>query len=273
VGYRSATPSLVKVQKYGLRRGDTTNKRPWLFTSRIWPLFPDCAIQGTSARFPIRRVFCIGRNYRWPGDPEPFVREAPFFFMKPSDCVVAAQGVLPYPPGTEEFCHEIELVVAIGKDGIDIPEGDAFDFVWGFAAGLDMTRRDQHRAARQLGRPWEGSKAFDQSAPMTPLVPAGQVLQSMSNDHPFQAGTLPTLPTLHGSIWLDVNREPRQQANIADLLWQVPALISFLSSSVQLRAGDLIFTGTPFGVGPVGPGDVLTGGIEHIGTFSVTIGQ
>jgi fumarylpyruvate hydrolase len=214
---------------------------------------PSLAVSGSAARFPIRRVFCVGRNYRWPGATTE--REAPFFFMKPADAVNAAEGQIPFPPLTAEFCHEIELVVAIGKDGAGIAAVDAPAHVWGYAVGLDLTRRDQQTEAKQLGRPWEGAKAFDHSAPCTALVPVE------ARGHPKQ-----------GAVWLKVNGEMRQQSDLADLIWPIADLISVISHSVALKAGDLIFSGTPSGVAALEPGDAVTGGIAGIGEFSMTIG-
>ena len=217
---------------------------------------PSLAVEGTTSRFPIRRVFCVGRNYsehaREMGhDPD---REPPFFFMKPADAVVAAQGSIAYPPLTQDLHHEVELVVAIGKGGVDIAPQDALDHVWGYAVGLDLTRRDLQGLAKKAGRPWEWGKAFDQSAPATPLVPVSRI------GHPEK-----------GLIWLDVNGAERQRGDLADQIWSVKEVIAYISQSVALKAGDLIYTGTPAGVGALQPGDVLTGGVEGIGEFSLTI--
>ena len=214
--------------------------------------------QGQSARFPVRRVFCIGRNYWWETSasgeyPE---REAPFFFMKPADCVVPAEGMIAYPPLTNEFCHEIELVVAIGKDGRNIAADDALSHVWGYAAGLDLTRRDLQMEAKGQGRPWEGAKAFDASAPCSPLVPATRI------GHPQQ-----------GAIWLAVNGVERQRSDLSQFIWPVRDIISFLSDSVELKAGDLIFTGTPTGVAALEAGDIISAGIDGVAQFSVTVGS
>jgi fumarylpyruvate hydrolase len=216
------------------------------------------AVQGSDSRFPVRRVFCVGRNYWWDAAvngqrPE---REAPFFFMKPADAVVPAVGDIPFPPLTKEFCHEIELVVAIGKDGQDIPASAALDHVWGYAAGLDLTRRDQQMLAKEHGRPWEGAKAFDASAPCGPLAPASVI------GHPQR-----------GAVWLDVNGSARQRTDLAELIWPVADIVSFISSSVTLRAGDLIFTGTPTGVGALQPGDMVEAGIDGIGSLAMTVGR
>ena len=218
---------------------------------------PSLAIRGEGGRFPIRRVFCIGRNYAWDAAPSASaaVRDPLFFFMKPADTVVAAEGTLAHPPLTDDFCHEIELVVAIGRDGTDIAVQDALEHVWGYAAGLDLTRRDLQLEAKALGRPWEGAKAFDAAAPCSPLVRAA------ATQHPPR-----------GAIWLTVNGALRQRATLADLLWPIADLIAFISRSVTLRAGDLIFTGTPPGVGALRPGDVVRGGVDGVADFAVTIG-
>ncbi|MGJ7489609.1 fumarylacetoacetate hydrolase family protein [Variovorax sp. ZT4R33] len=211
-------------------------------------------VVGSDARFPIGRVFCIGRNYRWSPDEAPPL-EMPAWFMKPANAVVPAQGSLPYPPGTDDFCHEIELVVAIGRGGRDIDPAQAEpDHIWGYAAGLDLTRRDLQQQAKRAGGPWEPAKAFDHSAPCTPLVPA------TACGHPGE-----------GALWLAVNGIDRQRADLADLLWPVPALVAMLSRSVALAPGDLIYTGTPAGVGALQPGDVVRGGVAGIGAFEMTV--
>lgn len=217
---------------------------------------PSLAVQGTSSRFPIRRVFCVGRNYsdhaREMGhDPD---REPPFFFMKPADAVVPAQGNIAYPPLTEDLHHEIELVVAIGKDGIDIAPEDALSHVWGYAAGADLTRRDIQAQAKKMGRPWDWAKGFDESGPSTPLVPVSTA------GHPEK-----------GAIWLKVNGVERQRGDLSDQIWPVKDVISYISQSVKLKAGDLIFTGTPAGVGALQVGDVVSGGIDGISEFTFTV--
>ena len=212
------------------------------------------AVAGSTAVFPVGRVYCIGRNYPWrPNEPAP--QSMPAWFMKPADAVVPAQGLLPCPPETSDFCHEIELVVAIGMGGRRLdPAHLQAQHIWGYAAGLDLTRRDLQHQAKQAGGPWEPAKAFDHSAPCTPLVPATVC------GHPD-----------HGAIWLSVNGTDRQRADLADLLWPVPALVAMLSRSVTLQPGDLIFTGTPAGVGALQPGDVVAGGVAGIGQFSMTV--
>jgi fumarylpyruvate hydrolase len=215
------------------------------------------AVQGTEDRFPIRRIFCVGRNYeahaREMGkDP---TREAPFFFTKPADAALDTPCTIAYPKLTQNLHHEIELVIAIGKGGSEIAQEDVMDHVWGAAVGLDMTRRDLQGEAKDLGRPWDWGKAFDQSAPIGPIKPIADV---------------PSVET--GRIWLAVNGEIRQDADLADLIWSVREHVSILSHSMALQPGDIIMTGTPAGVGAVVPGDVMTGGVEGIGELEVTIG-
>jgi len=216
------------------------------------------AVQGTDDRFPIRRIFCVGRNYeahaREMGkDP---TREAPFFFTKPADAAVDTPCTIAYPKLTENLHHEIELVIAIGKGGSDIAEDDVMDLVWGAAVGLDMTRRDLQGEAKEMGRPWDWGKAFDQSAPIGPIKPIAEV------------------PSVEkGRIWLAVNGEVRQDADIADLIWSVREHVAILSRSMALAPGDLVMTGTPAGVGAVVTGDVITGGVEGVGELEVRIGD
>jgi len=213
------------------------------------------AVAGATQAFPVNRVFCIGRNYRWGADERGRPLAMPAWFMKPASAVVPAEGPLPYPPGTADFCHEIELVVAIGRGGRDIdPAAVEAQHIWGYAAGLDLTRRDLQQQAKREGGPWEPAKAFDHSAPCTPLVPAARC------GHPRR-----------GAIWLAVNGIERQSADLSDLLWPVTELVAMLSASVALAPGDLIFTGTPAGVGPLLPGDVVSAGVAGIGRFSMTV--
>src|SRR5690606_32142212 len=190
--------------------------------------------------FAVRRVWCVGRNYaehiREMGNDE---REPPFFFAKPADAVVGGNEKLPFPPQTSDFHHEIELVVTIGRDGAGIPVGEALEHVFGYAAGLDMTCRDLQAAAKKAGKPWDMAKGFDHSAPIGLIAPASQI------GHPSS-----------GAILLKVNGSERQRGDLADQIWSVPEIISNLSNLVELKAGDLIMTGTPAGVGPVAKGDV-----------------
>ncbi|CAB3673870.1 5-carboxymethyl-2-hydroxymuconate isomerase [Achromobacter piechaudii] len=215
-------------------------------------------VAGSQDTFPVRRVYCVGRNYaahaREMGfDPD---REPPFFFCKPADAVVpVADGQtlsLPYPPETANLHYEIELVAAIGKGGERIAVDDALQHVWGYAVGLDMTRRDLQMKMREAGRPWELGKAFDQSAPIGPLHPAESV-QDIE-----QAG-----------IWLQVNGADKQRSDIGKLIWSVAETISYLSRYFRLEPGDLIYTGTPEGVGPVVRGDTMVGGVDGLGTLRV----
>lgn len=220
------------------------------------PIAPSLPVAGQKARFPVRRIYCVGRNYaehsREMGhDPD---RELPFFFAKAPDSLLPDGGVFPYPTLTSNVHHEIELVVAIGKGGADIPREKALEHVYGYAVGLDMTRRDLQGEAKKTGRPWEVGKAFDFAAPCSAVRPAAVI------GHPTK-----------GRIWLDINGQPRQSGDLADMIWSVPDIIAFLSRLFALAPGDLIFTGTPAGVGPVKPGDVLKGGIEGVGTLSVTV--
>jgi len=220
---------------------------------------PAVPIAGGNALFPVRRIYCVGRNHAEHAKEMGFdARELPFFFCKPADAVVpvlpGAVGKIAFPPRTENFHHEIELVVAIGKSGSSISVDQANSHVFGYAVGLDMTRRDLQFALRDKGRPWELSKAFDQSAPIAPIHPLG-VTGSMNK----------------GGIWLKVNGQDRQRSDIAKLIWSVPEIISNLSEYFTLAPGDLIFTGTPEGVGKVQRGDVLSGGIAGLGELSVEI--
>ncbi|WMD19885.1 fumarylacetoacetate hydrolase family protein [Achromobacter seleniivolatilans] len=215
-------------------------------------------IVGTQDTFPVRRVYCVGRNYaahaREMGfDPD---REPPFFFCKPADAVVpVAEGstlALPYPPETSNLHYEIELVAAIGKAGSNIAVEAALEHVWGYAVGLDMTRRDLQMKLREAGRPWELGKAFDQSAPIGPLHPANTV---RGIDQ--------------AAIWLQVNGADKQRSDTGQLIWSVAETIAYLSRYFRLEAGDLIYTGTPEGVGPVVRGDTMKGGVDGLGTLSV----
>ncbi len=219
---------------------------------------PALAVAGSDARFPIRRVFCVGRNYadhaREMGAHEQADgREPPFFFSKPADAVVPG-GDVPYPPATANLQHEIELVVALGKGGADIPVAQALDCVFGYAVGLDLTRRDVQARAKEKGHPWDMGKGFDASAPTGEIHPVAAL------GHP-QAG----------SIWLKVNGETRQSGDLANMSWKVAEVIANLSTFVRLAPGDLIFTGTPAGVSTVVRGDTLEGGVAGVGEFSIRL--
>ncbi|THJ31763.1 fumarylacetoacetate hydrolase family protein [Lampropedia aestuarii] len=215
------------------------------------------AVAETAALFPIRRVFCVGRNYaaharEMGNDPS---REPPFFFAKPSDAVVPASGVVPYPSLTNNLHHEIEMVVAIGGTGRNVPVEQALSLVWGYGVGVDLTRRDVQDVAKTMSRPWDWAKGFDASAPCGPLLPVDKV------GHPSE-----------GRVWLEVNGEVRQEGDLNELIWPVADVISYISQSVQLQPGDLIYTGTPSGVGALQPGDVVSGGVEGVGSFEFTVG-
>jgi fumarylpyruvate hydrolase len=207
-------------------------------------------VAGSSQKFPVRRVFCVGRNYaaharEMGGDPD---REPPFFFTKPADALVIGGADTPYPPATANLHHEMELVVAIGTGGADIEAGAALGHVFGYAAGLDLTRRDLQDGAKAARRPWDMSKGFDASAPIGEIAPAKVI------GHPAA-----------GRIALTVNGETRQDGDLADQIWPVPEIIAALSRLVTLAPGDLIFTGTPDGVGPLMRGDEMRGEITSVG--------
>lgn len=221
------------------------------------PAQASLAVAGSSDRFPVRRIFCVGRNYaahaREMGkDPD---REAPFFFTKPADAALDTPCTVPYPPLTENLHYEIELIIAIGKGGSNVGESNVMDHVWGASVGIDLTRRDLQAEAKEAGRPWDWAKGFDKSAPIAPIVPIADV------DSVEQ-----------GRIWLAVNGETRQDADLSDLIWSVREHVSILSQAMELAPGDIIMTGTPAGVGAVTPGDVITGGVDGIGTLEVKIG-
>lgn len=205
--------------------------------------------------FPIRRIFCVGRNYaahtrEMGGDPN---REPPFFFTKPGDAVITT-GSVPYPVATENVHHEMELVVAIGTGGTSINADAALDHVYGYAAGVDLTRRDLQDEAKSLRRPWDMSKGFDASAPIGAITPVART------GHPSS-----------GRIVLSVNGERRQGGDLADMIWPVPDVIAFLSRLVTLQPGDLIYTGTPDGVGPVRRGERVVGTIDGVGELAFTL--
>jgi len=221
------------------------------------PTIISVAVSGSSSRFPVRRVFCVGRNYaeharEMGANPD---REPPFFFSKPADAVVPASGVLPYPPLTADLHHEIELVIAIGKEGRAISAEHALDLVWGYGVGVDLTRRDLQATAKKLSRPWDWAKGFDASAPVSDIKPVSQIGHLAS-----------------GRIWLSVNGDIRQQGDLADMIWSVADIISYVSQAVVVRPGDLIFSGTPAGVAALNPGDTVTGGVDGVAEFSFEVG-
>ncbi len=220
------------------------------------PVQASLAVANSDARFPVRRIFCVGRNYEahareMGNDP---TREPPFFFTKPADAAVDTPCAIAYPPLTQDLHHEIELVIAIGRGGANIASDAVQAHIWGASVGIDLTRRDLQATAKKMGRPWDWAKAFDRSAPIAPIVPIADVTSLRA-----------------GRIWLAVNGEVRQDADIADLIWPVSEHIAILSQSVTLAPGDLVMTGTPAGVGALVPGDVVTGGVDGIGALSVTI--
>lgn len=211
-------------------------------------------VDDTEAVFPVLRVFCVGRNYaehavEMGHDPD---REPPFFFMKPATAVVPNGGSLPFPVATDDLHHEVEFVVALSRGGSDISVEGAVDHVFGYAIGLDMTRRDIQNRAKEMGRPWDMGKGFDRSAPISTVRPATAI------GHPHA-----------GAIWLRVNGELRQEGDLAQQIWKVPETIAYLSTLVELQPGDLIMTGTPKGVGRVVPGDLLEGHVDGVGDLRV----
>ena len=221
------------------------------------PHQPVIGVEGTDAVFPVRRIWCVGRNYadhaREMGhDPN---REPPFFFQKPSDAVIASGATIAYPAMTKDLHHEIELVVAIGTGGKNIPVEKALSHVYGYAVGLDMTRRDLQSEAKKMQRPWEMGKSFDHSCPVSKLVPAAKI------GHPNT-----------GSIWVKVNGELRQKGDLNQQIWRVEETIAYLSNYVELAPGDIIMNGTPAGVNSVKAGDKLDGHIDGVGDLVVTYG-
>ncbi|MGE0628985.1 MAG: fumarylacetoacetate hydrolase family protein [Hyphomicrobiaceae bacterium] len=212
-------------------------------------------IAGSDTLYPVHRVYCVGRNYaeharEMGSDPD---KEPPFFFSKSPDNIVT-DGKFPYPPATKDVHYEMELVVVLKSGGTDIKPADALQHVYGYAVGLDMTRRDLQNAAKKMGRPWEIGKMVEKSAPCTAIVPAAKI------GHPAK-----------GKIWLDVNGQRKQDADISDMIWDVPNQIAFLSQLWTLEAGDVIMTGTPAGVGSCQKGDVLKGGVDGVAEIEVKI--
>jgi len=215
-------------------------------------------IEGDSRRFPVRRIYCVGRNYaahaREMGhDPD---REPPFFFMKPAGAIVQNGSTIPFPPATKDLHHEIELVVAIGKGGANIPVEKALDHVFGYGVGIDLTRRDVQQVAKDLRRPWDMGKGFDNAGPCTAIKPVAMT------GHPEK-----------GSIWIKVNGESRQSGDLNMQIWKVPETIAYISTFVALQPGDLIFNGTPEGVSKVQPGDKLEGHVDGVGDLTITIAR
>jgi len=227
------------------------NKRYVIAPTRITVL----PVEGCDALFPVNRIFCIGRNYaahavEMGHDPD---REPPFFFFKHASALDTG-GAFPYPPKTAEVHHEIEMVVALGKGGTEIAVADALNHVYGYAVGLDMTRRDLQAEAKKMGRPWDAAKSFEHAAPCGPLVPAARI------GHPSV-----------GAITLDVNGARRQEGDLNQMIWKVPEMIAILSQYFTLGPGDLIMTGTPSGVGAVQRGDVMNGRVDGVGEITVSV--
>ena len=223
----------------------------------VFPPAPPVVIPivGSESGFPVRRVYCVGRNYSdHAAEMGADTREPPFFFSKPSDALVPGGGDVAYPPMTGDLQHEVELVVALGHGGSDIPAEQALACVFGYAVGFDLTRRDLQSRAKDKGHPWEMGKGFDQSGPVSTLVPVGAA------GHPAS-----------GAIWLKVNGELRQSGDLSRMTWNVAEIIANLSTYVRLEAGDLIFTGTPAGVSTIVRGDVLVGGVDGVGELMIRL--
>ena len=221
---------------------------------------PNCIIANSNKKFPLRRIFCVGANYvahavEMGRNPD---RDPPFFFSKPSDAIVNADSSIsasiPYPAQTNDLHYEVELVVAIGKKGKDLDIDKSLDLVWGYSVGIDLTRRDLQQEAKAKRRPWDLSKGFDNSAIIGMIYPVSEL------GHPFNS-----------NIWLSVNGKGKQNSNTSKLIWSVAEVISFLTQSVSLSPGDLIYTGTPEGVGPIAKGDKIKAGIDDINAIELNI--
>jgi len=219
----------------------------------VAPQAPTVAIQGSEAGFPVRRILCVGRNYaahrREMGGDD---RDPPFFFAKPADAVVASGAEIPYPGATADLHHEVELVAALGAGGADVPVEAALSLVFGYAVGVDLTRRDLQAAARAKGQPWDAAKGFDDAAPIGPI-------------RPWEG------PAPQGRIRLAVGGQVRQDASVADMIWNVAEVIAQASRLWRLAPGDLIYTGTPEGVGPLVCGDAVAADIEGVGDLAFRI--
>jgi len=220
------------------------------------PSQPSVAVVDSDARFPVRRIFCVGRNYaahvrEMGNDPQ---SEPPLFFTKPADAVVGNGAAIPYPSNTADLHHEVELVVALGKGGASIDVAAALSHVWGYGVGVDLTRRDRQAEAKKAGAPWDTAKGFDLSAPVSSLTPVAQ------------AGDVQA-----ARIWLKVNGETRQDANTSGMIWSVPEIVAVLSRWWELKPGDLIFTGSPEGVGALKRGDSVSCSIERLAGLSFSL--
>jgi fumarylpyruvate hydrolase len=228
----------------------------------LWtpPATPSLPVLGNTARFPVNRIFCVGRNYHAHaiemGRPVDKASMKPFYFTKSPTALVESGATVPYPTGTANYHYEMELVVAVGAPGFRVNEADAEMLIYGYAAGLDMTRRDLQLVARDQGRPWDLGKDFEKSAVCSAIVPIGDL------------GVLKS-----GAINLQVNGETKQSADLAQLIWNIPELLADLSQFYHLEPGDIIYTGTPEGVGPVSSGDSISGHIDRVGDVLLTIGQ
>ncbi|MDO8274825.1 MAG: fumarylacetoacetate hydrolase family protein [Serpentinimonas sp.] len=228
-------------------------------THYLWspPPVYSLPVRGQDARLPVKRIFCVGRNYHAHavemGRPVDKATMSPFYFLKDASTLVHSGATVPYPAGTSNYHYEMELVAAIGKPGFRVSEAEAGGMIYGYAAGLDMTRRDLQLVAREQGRPWDLGKNFEQSAVCSEIVPTEGVLE-------------------HGAIELQVNGQTRQSADLSMLIWNLRELIADLSKFYHLEPGDLIYTGTPEGVGPVQSGDRITGRIEGVGEVVLTVG-
>jgi fumarylpyruvate hydrolase len=220
------------------------------------PATPAIPVYGSPAVFPVRRIYCVGRNYadharEMGGDPN---REPPFFFGKPHDAVVPGGGDVSYPPCTSNLHYEVELVVALARGGRDIPVAEAHGCIFGYAVGIDLTRRDLQAGSKEKGQPWDTAKGFDQSAPISPITPVSP------EGHPAS-----------GAIWLSVNGVEKQRGDLSQMTWRVSEVIAHISRFVALAPGDLIFTGTPSGVGPIVPGDRVRCGIDGLGELEIVM--
>lgn len=217
---------------------------------------PSVAVKGTGARFPVRRIFCVGKNYaahvaEMGGDAK---SDPPVFFTKPADAVAPCGADIPYPPDTDDLHHETELVIALGQGGADIPAAEAAAKVFGYAVGVDLTRRDRQAEAKAKGRPWDVAKAFDNSAPISDITPVAET------GHPSS-----------GRIWLSVDGVLKQDGDLSAMIWSVPEIIAALSRSFELKPGDLVFTGTPEGVGPIARGQRVEAGVDGVGELDFRI--
>lgn len=222
------------------------DQRQYVIAAEAIPAIP---VIGGASMFPVRRIYCVGQNYgdhvrEMGGDPK---KNPPVFFSKPANAIVTNNDAVAYPPATENLHYEVELVVALSSGGKSIPVEEALNHVYGYGVGIDFTRRDLQSAAKQGGKPWDAAKGFDESAPISALQPA-------EGEHPTA-----------GPIWLSVNDETRQNADLSDMIWSVAEIIAELSSLYMLKGGDIIFTGTPAGVSAVLPGDHIKAGIDGIG--------